>query len=47
MIRKLIIIGILAGIAYFVYRGLDSSGFWGTRGQQRKTFEDVEKQALD
>ena len=47
MIKKLIIVGVLAAIAYFVFRGLDSSGFWGTRGQERKTFEDVEKQVFD
>ena len=47
MIRKLIIAAILAGIAYVVYRGLDSSGFWGARGQERKTFEDVEQQIFD
>ena len=43
MIRKIIIVGVLAAIAYFVYRGLDSSDFFGTRGKERKTFEDVEK----
>jgi hypothetical protein len=47
MIRKLIIIAILAAIAYVVYRGLDASDFWGTRDQKRKTFEDVEKQVFD
>ena len=47
MIRKLIIIGILAAIAYGVYHGLNASDFWGTRGQERKTFEDVEKQVFD
>ena len=47
MIRKLIIAAVLAAIAYFVYQGLDSSGFWGTRGQERKTLEDVEEHLFD
>jgi hypothetical protein len=47
MIRKLIIIGILAAIAYGVFRWMDASNFFGTRDQKRKTFEDVEKKALE
>jgi hypothetical protein len=47
MIRKLIIAGILAAIAYGVYTGLDSSNFFGTRDQKRKTFEDVENSLFD
>jgi hypothetical protein len=47
MIRKLIIIAVLAAIAYGVFRWMDSSDFFGTRNQKRKTFEDVKKQALD
>lgn len=43
MIRKIIIIAVLAAIAYVVYRGLESSDFFGTRGKERRTFEDVEK----
>jgi hypothetical protein len=43
MIRKLIIIAVLAAIGFVVYRGLDSSDFFGTRGKERKTFEDVEE----
>ncbi len=43
MIRKLIIVAVLAAIAYYVFKGLDSSDFFGTRGKQRKTLEDVEK----
>ncbi len=43
MIRKLIIIAVLAAIGYAVYMGLNSSDFFGTRGKERKTFEDVEK----
>ncbi len=42
MIRKLIIIAILAAIGYGVYYGLNESDFFGTRGKERKTFEDVE-----
>ncbi len=42
MIRKLIIIGILAAIGYGVYYGLNNSDFFGTLGKQRKTVEDVE-----
>lgn len=42
MIRKLIILGVLAAISYGVYYGLNSSDFFGTRGKQRKTLEDVE-----
>jgi hypothetical protein len=47
MIRKLIIIAVLAAIAYGVFRWMDASGFWGTRDKPRKTFEDVEKKALE
>ena len=47
MIRKLIIIAVLAAIAYGAYRWMDASDFWGTRDQKRKTFEDVERQALE
>jgi hypothetical protein len=47
MIRKLIIIAVLAAIAYGVYRWMDSSDFFGTRGKQRQTFEDFQKQATD
>ena len=46
MIRKLIIVAVLAAIAYFVYVGLNKSDFWGTRGKERKTFEDMQEQAL-
>ena len=42
MIRKLIIIGILAAIGYGIYYGLNNSDFFGTRGKQRKTVEDGE-----
>ena len=42
MIRKLIIIAILAAIGYGVYYGLNESDFFGTRGKERKTFDDVE-----
>jgi len=47
MIRKLIIIGILAAIAYGVFRWMDDSGFFGTRGKSRQTFEDFQEKALD
>jgi hypothetical protein len=47
MIRKLIIIGLLAAIAYGAFRLMDESGFFGTRKQKRQTFEDFEKKALD
>lgn len=46
MIRKLIIVAVLAAIAYLVYMGLNRADFWGTRGKERKTFEDVQGQAL-
>lgn len=42
MIRKLIILAVLAAIGYGVYYGLNSSDFFGTRGKQRKTLEDVQ-----
>ncbi len=47
MIKKLLIIGVLAGIAYGVYYGLNQSDFFGTRGKERKTFEDVESSLFD
>ncbi|GAB4332125.1 MAG: hypothetical protein Kow0099_03850 [Candidatus Abyssubacteria bacterium] len=47
MIRKLIIIAVLAGIAYGVFRWMDASDFFGTRGKQRQTFEDFQKKATD
>jgi len=47
MIRKIILIAILAAIAYGVYYGLNESDFFGTRGKQRKTFEDVENSLWD
>ncbi len=47
MIRKLIIIAILAAIAYGVFRWMDASNFFGVRDQKRKTFEDVERKALE
>ncbi len=47
MIRKLIIIGALAAIAYGVYYGLNQSDFFGTRGKERKTFEDVESSLFE
>lgn len=47
MIRKLIIIGILAAIAYGIFRWMDASDFFGARNQKRKTFEDVQKKALE
>ena len=47
MIRKLIILGILAAIGYGVYYGLNNSDFFGTRGKQRKTLEDVEGDLWD
>lgn len=43
MIRKLLILAVLAAIAYGIYYGLNSSDFFGTRGVERKTFEDVEE----
>ncbi len=45
MIRKLIIIGLLAAIAYGTYRWADASGFFGLKKQKRQTFEDFEKKA--
>ena len=42
MIRKLIILAVLAAIGYGVYYGLNSSDFFGARGKERKTLEDVE-----
>jgi len=42
MIRKLIVIAILAAIGYGVYYGLNESNFFGTRSKERKTFDDVE-----
>jgi hypothetical protein len=47
MIRKLIIIAILAAIGYGVYYGLNESNFFGTRSKERKTFEDVEGSMLE
>lgn len=47
MIRKLIIIGLLAAIAYGTFRWLDASGFFGVRKQKRQTFEDFQKKALE
>jgi hypothetical protein len=47
MIRKLIVIGVLAAIAYGVYYGLNESNFFGTRDKKRKTFEDVESSLFD
>ncbi|MBI4832549.1 MAG: hypothetical protein HY801_13570 [Candidatus Lindowbacteria bacterium] len=45
MIRKLIIIALLAGLAYGAYRVMNESGFFGVKGKSRTTFEDVEKKA--
>ena len=47
MIRKIIIIAVLAALGYGVYYGLNSSDFFGTRGKERKTFEDVEGSLFD
>ena len=47
MIRKLIILAILAGILYGAYRVMDDWGFLGARGKKRQTFEDVQKKALE
>ena len=47
MIRKVIIIAILAAIAYGVFRWMDASGFFGTRGKSRQTFEDIQEKALE
>jgi hypothetical protein len=46
MIRKLILIAILAGCLYGAYRVLDDWGFLGARGKERATFEDFEQKAL-
>jgi len=46
MIRKLIIIAILAAVAYGAYRLMDESDFFGTKKQKRQTFEDFEQKAL-
>jgi hypothetical protein len=46
MIRKLIIAAVLAAVAYGAFRLMDSSGFFGTRGKERKTFEDFQEEAL-
>ena len=47
MIRKLIIIALLAALAYGAFRLMDESGFFGAKGKKRQTFEDFEKKALD
>lgn len=47
MIRKLIIVALLAAIAYGVFRWMDASDFFGTRGKKRQTLEDFQKKALD
>ena len=46
MIKKLIILAVLVGLVYGAYRLMNESDFFGAKGKQRKTFEDVEKQAL-
>jgi hypothetical protein len=47
MIRKLIIIALLAALAYGAFRLMDESGFFGARGKKRQTLEDFEKKALE
>ena len=47
MIKKLLLIGLLAAIGYGVYYGLNQSDFFGTRGVERMTFEDVESSLFD
>ena len=47
MIKKLIIIAVLAGLVYGAYRLMSESDFFGSKGKQRKTFEDFQEQALD
>ena len=47
MIKKLIILAVLAGLVYGAYRLMSESDFFGTKGKQRVTFDDVQKQALD
>jgi hypothetical protein len=47
MIRKLIIIAILAAIAYGTFKWADASGFFGLRKQKRQTFEDFQNKALN
>ena len=47
MIKKLIIIAVLAGLVYGAYRLMTESDFFGAKGKERKTFEDVQKQALE
>lgn len=47
MTCKLIVIAILAAIVYGIFRWMDASDFFGTRNQKRKTFEDVQKKALE
>lgn len=47
MIKKLIIIALLAALAYGAYRLMNESDFFGAKGKERKTFEDVEKKALE
>ena len=47
MIKKIIIIAVLAAIGYGVYYGLNESDFFGTRGKERKTFEDVESSLFE
>jgi hypothetical protein len=46
MIRKLIIIALLAAIAYGTYRWMNDSGFFGVKKQKRPTLEDFEQKAL-
>ena len=47
MIKKIIVLAILAGLAYGAFRMMDDSDFFGAKGKERKTFEDVQKQALE
>ena len=47
MIKKIIVLALLAGLAYGAFRVMNDSDFFGAKGKERKTFEDVQKQALD
>lgn len=47
MIKKLIILALLAALAYGAYRVMDESDLFGTKKQKRQTLEDFEKKASD
>ena len=40
-------LALLAGLAYGAFQVMNESDFFGAKGKERKTFEDVQKQALE